>query len=67
MSLRKIHGVPFRHRTYSPRIKESLETKTIRVLGQRIKEIDQETRYIQENGVKPQTSQSYFLKKLNTL
>lgn len=65
MKLNKIYGVP-----YTPRYTESQETQKIRLLGQRIKEIQRETNYIKENGEAPKPnpfSQSYFLKKLNSL
>lgn len=70
MKLDKIHGVPFKHRTYFPRYTESQETQKIRALGNRIKEIERETQYIKDNGQKPPENpfgQSYFLKKLNSL
>ena len=68
MKLSKTYGVPFRHNVYTPKTGESLETKKVRLLGQRIKEIERETQYIKENGVAPKTlGQSYFSKKLNVL
>jgi hypothetical protein len=68
MKLSKTYGVPFRHNVYTPKTGESLETKKIRLLGQRIKEIERETQYIKDNGIAPKTmGQSYFSKKLNVL
>lgn len=68
MKLHKSHGVPFRHRIYTPKTTESQDTQKIRLLGQRIKEIHRETQFIKENGHAPKTlGQSYFSKKLDVL
>ena len=68
MKLHKSHGVPFRHRVYTPKLGESAETKKIRLLSNRIKEIERETQFIKDNGVAPKTmGQSYFSKKLDVL
>jgi hypothetical protein len=66
MEIKPFHNVPFR--VQSRPIGESLETQKIRLLGQRIREIERETQFIKENGHRPNVQgQSYFLKKLNTL
>ncbi|MCR9203618.1 MAG: hypothetical protein NXH75_03510 [Halobacteriovoraceae bacterium] len=70
MKLSKLHGVPFKHRTYHTRYTESAETQKVRALGNRIKEIQRETQYIKDNGNAPPANpfgESYFLKKLNSL
>ena len=68
MKLSKTYGVPFRHNVYTPKSGESQETKKIRLLGQRIKEIQRETQFIKDNGHAPKTmGQSYFSKKLDVI
>lgn len=69
MKLSQSYGVPFRQRTYSPNLSESLETKKVRALGNRIQEIQRETQYIKENGQKPPSNPfggSYWMKKLDS-
>lgn len=67
MKLKGVHSVPYRFKVTN-NSSESLETKKIRLLGQRIKEIERETQFIKDNGHKPKSfGQSYFLKKLDSL
>jgi hypothetical protein len=66
MKINGNHKVPYRFEV-SNKSAESIETKKIRLLGQRIKEIERETEFIKDNGYKPQSfGKSYFLKKLDS-